>query len=162
MKHLYLLLVVCLMSSCTFFQMERRTSDVILEEELQAIEWDEVDVYPMFSNCKTFSKSEQLVCFVSSLHDKITHGLQRFVIENPMDSIKPLNIQITIDKDKELSFTIASDTTLFISSENLLLLSSYLRSGLDSLTVVEPALKRGIPVTTEFILPIHFTYENDF
>lgn len=161
MKHLYLLLLACLMSSCEFFQMERRTSDVILEEEIQALDWDEVDVYPVFSTCRNLPEAEQLDCFVASLHNKVTHSMQRYAKKHYIDSLTQVNIQITIDKDKKLSFTTDADTVAFKSTTNLQLLLANIQEGLDSLQVIEPALKRGIPVTTKFALPIIFTQENE-
>lgn len=149
------------MSSCGYFQIERRTSDAILEEEIQAIDWAEVDAYPVFAGCSDLSESEHLNCFVNSLHNKVTHSMQRYAQELHIDSLGQLNIQITIDKDRELSFITDADTVAFKSTENLRLFLLYIQEGLDSLEVVEPAIKRGIPVTTKFALPIHFTYENE-
>lgn len=157
MKHLYLLLVACLISSCGYFQMERRTSEVILEEEISAIDWEEVDAYPVFSACREVSDTKQLDCFVTTLHNKIAHGVQRYTQEHSSDSLAELNIQITIDKDKKLSFT--ADTIALHSSVNLPDLLANIQKGLDSLQIVEPAFKRGIPVTTKFVLPIRFTHE---
>lgn len=161
MKHFCLLLLACIFSSCEFFQMERRTSDVILEEEIQALDWNEVDVYPVFSNCQDLQEAEQLDCFVTSLHDKVTHSMQRYAQMHYIDSLTQLDIEITIDKNKNLSFTTDADTIAFKSAENLQLLLTNIQEGLDSLQVTEPALKRGIPVTTKFALPIIFIQENE-
>lgn len=162
MKYFYLLLIGCLMSSCDFFQMEKRTSsDLILEEELHTINWQEVDAYPVFQNCKEITDSDPLECFTQALHNKVLHGMRRYAQTNELDSPMELDILITIDVDKNLRFTFNSDTIAFKSPIGLSLLRKSIQEGLDSLVVVEPAFKRGIPVTTEFALPIIFTQENE-
>lgn len=149
------------MSSCEFFQTERLTSDVILQEELKAIDWHEVDAYPVFLDCKSLSQEEHLQCFVDALHRKVTHSMQRYAYNNPIDNICKLNILIKIDNEKNLHFTISSDSSVYKSEDNFQLLHTYIQEGLDSLQVIEPALKRGIPVTTEFALPVIFAQENE-
>lgn len=162
MKYLYLLLLCCFMSSCEFFHMEERTaSDVILEEELHTINWHEVDSYPVFNECNAVIDSERLACFTESLHTKVLHGMQRFALTNELDSIVKLDLLITIDATKNLRFSAKLDSTAFSSLTNFALLKKYIQEGLDSLVVVEPAFKRGIPVTTEFELPIIFIQENE-
>ncbi len=150
------------MSSCEFFQMERRTSsDLILEEELHTINWQEVDTYPVFLECKESLRSDQLECFTEALHNKVIHGMRRYAQTNELDSLTELDILITIDANRKLKFSTNADTIVFKSSTNFHLFMKYIQEGLDSLVVVEPAFKRGIPVTTEFALPIVFTQENE-
>src|SRR5690554_7083907 len=87
MKYFYLLLIGCLMSSCDFFQMEKRTSsDLILEEELHTINWQEVDAYPVFQNCKEITDSDPLECFTQALHNKVLHGMRRYAQTNELRS----------------------------------------------------------------------------
>lgn len=150
------------MSSCDFFQMEKRTSsDLILEEELHTINWQEVDAYPVFDDCKETTDSNQLACFTESLHNKVLNGMRRYAQTNELDSLTELDVLITIDVDRNLRFTIHPDSIAFKSPESFSLLRKNIQEGLDSLVVVEPAFKRGIPVTTEFALPIVFTQENE-
>src|SRR5699024_12734880 len=114
MKYLYLLLICCLMSSCEFFQMEERTSsDAILEEELHTINWQEVDTYPVFKECSSATESKRLECFTEALHKKILHGMQRYAQTNELDSVVKLNILITIDTARNLSFTTDVDSLFF-------------------------------------------------
>lgn len=150
------------MSSCEFFQMEERTSsDAILEEELHTINWQEVDTYPVFKECSSATESKQLECFTEALHKKILHGMQRYAQTNELDSVVKLNILITIDTNRNLSFTTDVDSLAFHSAASLKRFNKCIQDGLDSLEVVEPSFKRGIPVTTEFALPIIFTQENE-
>lgn len=150
------------MSSCDFFRMEKRTSsDLILEEELHSINWQEVDAYPVFQDCKETNDSNQLKCFTEALHNKVINGMRRYAQTNELDSLTELDILITIDVDRSLSFTIHSDTLAFKTASSVEFLRKSIQEGLDSLLVVEPAFKRGIPVTTQFALPIVFTQENE-
>src|SRR5690625_6035931 len=79
--------------------------DSILEEEIHTINWQEVDTYPVFKECSSATESKQLECFTEALHKKILHGMQRYAQTNELDSVMKLNILITIDTNRNLSFT---------------------------------------------------------
>lgn len=150
------------MNSCDFFQMEKRTnSDYILEEELHTINWQEVDTYPVLFECKEAVDARSLDCFTKALHNKILYGMQQYAQENAMDTTIKLHSLITIHADKSIRFSIDADSSTLRRIASIKLLKNYIQKGLDSLTIVEPAFKRGIPVTTEFELPIIFMQENE-
>lgn len=149
------------MSSCEFFQIEKYTSDYLLEEEIQAMNWEEVDVYPIFKGCEDLEQTDHVSCFVSSLHSKVSNGVQRYAQLHALDSLTEINIQITVAKERELSFSVDNAASLFKTASNLEAFTAYLQEGLDSLQVLEPAFKRGVPVTTVFALPIIFSQENE-
>ncbi|MAL59694.1 MAG: hypothetical protein CMC14_06580, partial [Flavobacteriaceae bacterium] len=51
-------------SSCQYFNTERISSETFYEEEIESINWSEVDTYPMFRECETFTEKEvQKTCF---------------------------------------------------------------------------------------------------
>jgi|SRR5699024_4742275 len=160
MRYYYFLILFCLLCSCQFFQMERQTSEYILQEELKTINWHEVDVYPIFSDCKALDQDEQPDCFIEILHQKITNSIQRYAYEYSKPDFKELKFTIQVDKENKLDFNMDTLTVGFESDESYQIFKNYIQEGLDSIQVIEPALKRGIPVTTKFELPVLFIKEN--
>lgn len=113
MKYNYLLLLFCLMNSCQFFQMERQTSDGILQEELKQIDWQEVDEYPVLWNCTSLPEKEHLQCLSEELHQKMKNSMQRFTKDYDIDSLTQMNIRIIIDKERKLYFSLDIDSIVF-------------------------------------------------
>lgn len=148
------------MSSCEFLEIKKYSADLLLKEEVQAMNWEEVDVYPVFKECEELAEVDQLACFISSLHSKITNAVQRYADIYSIDDLKRIDLQIEVSKEKELSFSIKDKDSLSELSTDTQSLEAYIQEGLDSIQVVAPALKRGVPVTTVFALPIIFSLEN--
>ena len=66
----WLVLVVLYVSfqSCQFFETEKISSETFLKDEIKSINWKDVDQYPIFLNCDTFTeKKQQKSCFESTL-----------------------------------------------------------------------------------------------
>ena len=61
--HLCFLLII-LLTACNYFEKQKVNSEDLLEEELQTFNWNEVDMYPRFSNCDSIiEKEESKICF---------------------------------------------------------------------------------------------------
>ena len=150
---LILLLFSFVFSSCQFFETEKISSESFLEDEIKAINWKDIDQYPVFQSCENETeKASQKSCFETTL---INHLYQSIQSENTIVS-KDLNETIIID------FMVNEKGTLSISnmkidsvlSNQLPLLENKIIQGLDALQPIAPAYKRGIPVKTTFKLPI--------
>ena len=63
MKYSYLLLLLlCL--GCQNFETKKISSDEIIQEELKEFNWQEVEVYPSFKECESFTETqEKKTCF---------------------------------------------------------------------------------------------------
>ena len=63
-KTLLLLLIAIGISSCQFFETEKISTETFLKEEINAINWKDVDRYPVFKECEGISdKLETKSCF---------------------------------------------------------------------------------------------------
>ena len=153
MKHFKLLFITVLCTSCQFFETEKISSEKFYEEELKTIDWKEVDRYPAFAACDTLSEKQmQKKCFENELSNQLKRG----IASQGVMAIKDLNDTIT------LRFAISEKAQLSIvhlQMDSLLQrefphLKDSLLYSIDALQLVAPAYKRGIPVRTEFILPI--------
>ena len=154
MKHNYLTLLLALvLTSCQFFETEKISSDQFYKEEIKAIDWDDVDHYPTFKACEQFTeKTDQKKCFETTLSTFV----HQFIANKNISSNQDLNhtavLDFNISKTGEiLGLTVTVDSILL---QKVPLLKEWLSQSIDSLPRLEPATKRGVPVATQFTLPV--------
>ncbi|MBS9774662.1 MAG: hypothetical protein KGV59_05840 [Tenacibaculum sp.] len=116
------------------------------------IDFTKVDTYPSFINCKKLIDDEKTLCFRNNIHNRITKSLNTFPF-NVKDSLNEelLVILIINKKGKVCLQEIQSSDSLQKKLPNLI---DYIGKSIDSLPKLSPAIKRGIPVTTQYKLPI--------
>lgn len=149
---LFLLLLLSL-NSCQLFETEKISTETFYKEELNSIDWNDVDQYPVFKACEKITEKEmQKECFVSSLSE----ALHKTVQQNVYGTYQSINSTVLVELSVSERAKFSVDT---ISMDSLLIqafprLKSALNKSVDSLQLVAPAYKRGIPVRTQFTLPI--------
>ena len=145
--------VIFIMSSCTYFETKKISSETFLEEELKSINWKDVDQYPVFTNCEDISdKLTQKSCFESTLTTQIYQFINSKNIIANRDLNDTVNLDFLVTNTALISVTnIEMDSLLGAAFPQL---EKWLLESIDSISVVAPAYKRGIPVNTEFSLPI--------
>lgn len=152
MKRLLLVFFI-LLTSCDFFQSKKVSTEALLEEEMQAINWKDVDDYPSFADCEgVTTKPEKKMCFENYLYDLLTSNLdaQKIVVTEDVSDTVTLKIHI----DKEGKFTIKTIDMDSLTRAQIPELDSILRHSFDSLPKLYPAIKRSQQVATEFSLPV--------
>ncbi len=147
------LLLILLTNSCQWFDTEKISADTFYEEDLKAIDWENVDHYPGFKSCERFTeKQAEKQCFEQEIRAHIYAGI----------SDKKLMTHADLDDTVWVGFTISntgqvSNVEITIDSliqDQIPLLASWLEESITNLPSMSPASKRGIPVITEFQLPI--------
>ena len=150
---LFLLVFFILLTSCDYFQSKKVSTEQLLEEEMQAINWNDVDDYPTFSDCDELSTNqEKKTCFETYLYDLLTSHLkhQKIVVTEDVSDTVILKIHI----DKTGHFSIKNIDMDSMTKAQIPQLDSILRHSFDSLPKIYPALKRSQQVATEFSLPV--------
>jgi hypothetical protein len=152
MKKTLSLTLLFLISSCQYFGGEVPSKKELLDKELNAINWDEVDEFPSFSECdKIKNERMQKQCFFEFLTQTIQEKLSSdtLTLYPELDTIE---VKVTVFPNSTMKFepqfpkdSIAYDT---------IKVDSILQSRLVNFPKVHPATKRGLPVKTEFILPV--------
>ena len=150
---LLLLLLVGLCSSCQFFTTERISSDTFYEEEIESIDWNDVDSYPAFPDCeRLIEKKDQKQCFQKILHEKIKTQIMSEKWVTPEKIQDTALVIITISATGEMSLNPVQMGSL--TYLNVPQMDASIQKVIEGLPKVSPALKRGIPVNTMVILPI--------
>ncbi len=139
--------------SCQYFEKKVPDEKELLEQELKKINWNEVDEFPSVLQCDTIKDAEiKKHCFFDCLAQIIQEriGIDTLQILYPeMDTIE---VKVTINPDASLQFEPQSlkDSVAY----DKIKIDSILTARLSDFPKVEPAIKRGIKVKTQFVLPV--------
>ncbi len=153
-----LLLLTLSLYSCQYFNSQVPNQDELLEKELKAINWNQVDELPSFSNCDSVvDKTQKKQCFFDFLTQLIQQKLSVDTLTVLCPKLDTINVKVTVLADATLQFEPQINDTL---SYNTTKIDSILKVRLVDFPKVNPAIKRGIPVKTQFVLPVILNVEN--
>lgn len=117
------------------------------------VNFSSVDTSPSFKVCDSIiDKQKKTNCFRTTIHQKIGAELQKhqFVIRDSISEIVYVDLLIN-SKGKIVLEAMDSSEEIKIKLPKL---DSVLRISVDKIPNVYAAIKRGIPVTTKYRLPI--------
>lgn len=144
---------LCLLSSCDLFTSTEVKTQQLVEKELQAINWNDVDQFPLFEVCdETVSKSSQKVCFENTLLLHFSKTLEEFEFILDKDVNEAVYVDFLVDKEGKIS-VLNIDKNRIIQ-EQIPEFDGIISRSLKSLPPLGPALKRGMPVNAKFRIPI--------
>lgn len=153
MKHLYVFILVFMLTSCEYFNVKKTSSEAILNEELQTFNWNDVDVYPAFSSCDSIStKQEKKQCFENHLANQIFSFLESEGIVVSQDVNDTIVLKFQVSETGVLSLSSSEIETLTL--QEIPNIKTLLDKSIDSLPKIFPAIKRGQQVKTAFELPV--------
>lgn len=139
-------------NSCQYFDKQIPTKEELLQKELKTINWKEVDEFPSFSQCDSVQNKEQKkTCFFEYLTQLIQERLSFDTISVIYPQLDTIDVKVTVLANATLQFEPQLNDSL---SYDKPIIDSILRARLVGFPKVIPAIKRGIPVKTEFILPV--------
>lgn len=141
------------MASCNFFDSKEKRTQGFINAELQEIDWNSIDSYPLFLDCdETASKENQRQCFEQKLTTHFESTLNEFeFVVNP-DSNPVVFVTFVIDVDGRIDvISIDKDASIVKQMPEF---DGIVSQSLKNIPAIAPALKRGIPVSTKFRIPI--------
>ena len=153
-KTIQLLFLLFAIQSCQYFEKQVPDEKELLKQELKKINWDEVDEFPSILQCDTIIDAAlKKQCFFDYMAHTIQEriGIDTLRIEYP--KIDTINVKITINTDSSLQFE-TQYTNDSIALADKTKIDSILMSRLSDFPKVEPAIKRGVKVKTQFVLPV--------
>lgn len=153
MHRIVFLLILLVATSCNYFEKKKVYPEDLLEEELQAFNWNEVDTYPTFSSCDSITvKEDSKACFQNTMITSVNQFLeaQNIVVSEDVNDTIRLKIRINNKGILEVeSIDMNPETAVQIPE-----IDSLLRQSLKGIPKIFPAIKRGQQVTTAFELPV--------
>jgi hypothetical protein len=149
---LIVLLATLLFNSCQYFDKQVPSKEELLQKELKAINWKEVDELPSFSNCDSVQdKTQKKQCFFDYLTQLIQERLSADTLSVLYPQLDTINVKVTVLPNATMQFEPQLDDTLSYDKPKI---DSILHARLVGFPKVNPAIKRGIPVKTQFVLPV--------
>lgn len=153
MKKAVALFFISLCFSCQYFDKQVPSEQELLKKGMKEINWKEVDEYPSVQDCeKITNKEQQKQCFFDFLTTTIQEKLAVDTLSNLFPQLDTIQVKVTIFPNATIQFkpqfpkdSVAYDT---------IKMDSILHARLVDFPKVNPAIKRGIPVKTQFILPV--------
>ena len=139
--------------SCQIFDKKVPTEQELFDKQIKEINWKVVDEYPSFDSCEQLSDANQRKqCFFEFMASTIQQKLAVDTLSTLFPNLDTIEVKITINPDATLEFEphYRKDSAAFDTTK----IDSILKLKLSDFPKVNPALKRGIPVKTQFVLPV--------
>ncbi|SDQ23214.1 hypothetical protein [Flagellimonas zhangzhouensis] len=142
-----------LLVSCELFESKEVKTQKLVNEELLAIDWNDVDQYPLFEDCdETADKEAQRECFQNVISEYFAEALAGLEFQVRNDLHDTVYIDFLIDEHGFISvLNVEEKTSVLNEISNF---NDKISARLNDLTTVAPALKRGNPVGLRFRLPL--------
>ena len=147
-----LLLLPLFLGGCQYIDKQVPSEQELLEKELQAINWNEVDEYPSVTSCDSITDKEQKKqCFFQYLTELIQMKLSADTLAVLYPQLDTIDVKVTVLPNATLEFEPQLADSLSYDRRTI---DSIIKSRLVDFPEIHPALKRGIPVRTQFVLPV--------
>lgn len=138
--------------SCQYFDKQVPSKDELLEKELKSINWEEVDEFPSVASCDSVTdKVQRKQCFLDFLVSNIQQRLSADTLKVLYPGLDTIEMKITIFPDARVQFEPKLNDSLAYGRQTI---DSILTARLSDFPTIKPALKRDIPVKTQFLLPV--------
>ena len=153
MKKLLPILLLILLQSCQYLEKKVPNEKELLDKQMKEINWNEVDEYPSVADCEKLKDvAQRKQCFFEFLTTTIQQKLAVDSLSTMFSQLDTIEVKVTVLPNSSLQFepqfpkdSVAYDT---------IKIDSILRARLVDFPKVNPAIKRGIPVKTQFVLPV--------
>jgi hypothetical protein len=153
MKKIALLILPLLVCSCQWFDAKAPDKEELLQQRLKEINWSEVSSYPSVAECNAIiDKEQRKECFFETMARLVQEKLDNDTISMLYPGLDTIKVKVKVYSDARLEFEpgFEKDSVRY----DTVVIDSIIKSRLVNFPPVEPAQKEGVPVTTEFILPV--------
>ena len=156
MRFLLILLVILTFSSCDYFSFQKNKNGEKLNME---VDYTSVDSSPSFKVCDSIiDKTKKTTCFRTTIRQEIAKSLASYSVKVKKSVDETIIVTIIIQSNKQVKLsTIKASYSLLLQIPNL---KEMIEKSIADLPDVYPAIKRSIPVTTAYKLPIRITLKN--
>ncbi len=150
-KILIVLLFLGLLSCDTIFSKKKTTTQN--NTTLKPIDFKSIDAYPLLPECKNLSsRIQQKQCFYKMLSKRIQESLNRTPILLESKEQGTILVKLQVSEQGKIKIVTIRISEKIKKQE--FKLDSLIRTSIKEIPQIVPAIKSGIPVKTEFTLPI--------
>ena len=142
MNKVIVLFLILSLQSCQFFDKKVPDEKVMLDQELQKIDWEQVDEFPSFSACDSVTdKVSQQSCFYETLSSQLHSKLKDDSIAKLFPQLDTIQVKVIISSNSNLNFEpIISDTIAYNKSK----LDSIFQLRLIDFPKINPADRKSV------------------
>ncbi len=137
--------------SCAYFENNSKREPI--QEVDTIVDFNTVDAFPLFPNCQDIpSRKKQRICFQLEMAQHIYAALKehQFNAKEVINDTVLIKLKVDATGKTSLSNIKIADKISQLFPE----FDSIVKVSLQNLPGLQPAIKRDMPVTTEFTLPI--------
>jgi hypothetical protein len=153
LKKYYIYIILFSLLSCQYFDRKVPSEKELLAKEIKQINWKQVDEYPSIADCeKLTDASQRQQCFFEFMASTIQEKLSIDTLKILFPKLDTIQVKVTVNPDASMQFEpqFPTDSVAYDPVK----IDSILKAKLVDFPKVNPAIKRGIPVKTQFILPV--------
>jgi hypothetical protein len=153
LKKYYIYIILFSLLSCQYFDRKVPSEKELLAKEIKQINWKQVDEYPSIADCeKLTDASQRQQCFFEFMASTIQEKLSIDTLKILFPKLDTIQVKVTVNPDASMQFEpqFPTDSVAYDTVK----IDSILKAKLVDFPKVNPAIKRGIPVKTQFILPV--------
>ena len=152
MKTVFVFIFCLSLYSCNFIDKKVPEKEVLLKERLQEIDWSEPTRYPSVFVCDSIAdKAMQRACFLDYMTRIVQERLAVDTLSILYPEIDTINVKVTVNPDATIVFEPHFAKELSYANRKV---DSIIQVRLQDFPIIEPAQKEGIPVKSEFVLPV--------
>lgn len=152
LKQLIAILFCSLLTvSCSFFEVKTKSKPIQKVDTI--VDFNTVDAFPLFPDCTDIpSREKQQICFQLEMSKYIYASLKEFSLNTSEAINDTVYVKLKIDN---LGKTSLSKIKISKKTQKLIPeFDSLVNISIENLPQLQPAIKRSMPVATEFTLPI--------
>lgn len=152
-KSITLLFILICFQSCQYFEKNVPNKDELLQEELQKVNWAEVDEFPSTNICDSIEDKEaRKQCFFDYLTQTIQEKLATDTLQILYPNLDTIQVKVTVYPDAKLKFEpyFPKDNMTYDTDK----IDSIMQTKLADFPIIEPAIKRGVKVKSQFVIPV--------
>ena len=150
--------MILLMQSCQIFDMKVPDEKELLAKELKSINWNQVDEYPTVEKCDSLvNKSLRKQCFFDYMTNVIQQKLDGDSIKTSHLKSDTIQVVVTVLTNATVQFKSKFSKDSLVFNEQRI--DSILKLKLTDFPKINPAIKQGIPVKSQFVLPVILNYD---
>jgi len=139
------------LTSCDYFFPKQAQKSIPTIDT--TIDFTTVDAYPLFPECKHIpDREKQKICFQIKMAEHINMLLKKSPLKSKTAVNDTLLVTLKVLKSGKTQFIKVHSKTNNRDYETLL--STLLKNTANEMPVLQAAIKRGMPVTSQFELPI--------
>jgi glycyl-tRNA synthetase beta subunit len=119
--------LIFLVQSCQFFDKKVPDENVLLQQELKKINWEQVDEFPSFTVCDSLSDTySKQTCFYETLSSQLHSKLKDDSIAKLFPQIDTIQVKVIISSNADVNFeAIISDSIVLHPKEKELVKGLY-------------------------------------